>query len=88
MYSKDIHRKEENTYNLILKITRELEAVHYDHSHLLEKTLALKNTTLVTAQESLYYTGIQSFNFDQDIVSTIISTPLPMEAMQGILRPF
>jgi hypothetical protein len=88
LYSKDIHKKEKKTYDLILKITRELESVHYDHSHLLEKTLVLKNTTLVTAQESLYYTGIQSFNFDQDIVSTIVSNPLPMEAMPGILHPF
>ncbi len=54
----------------------------------MDQTLHLKNTTLITAQESLYYTGMQSFNFDQDIVSRIVSTPLPMEAMKGILHPF
>lgn len=88
LYSKDIHRKEKKTYDLILKITRELESVHYDHSRLLEQTFVLKNTTLLTAQESLYYTGIQSFNFDQDIVSTIVSKPLPMDAMPGVIHPF
>ncbi|MFB6467025.1 replicative DNA helicase [Cytobacillus sp. Hz8] len=88
LFSKDVHKKEKKTYDLILTITRELESVHYHHSRLLEQTFALKNTTLITAQESLYYTGIQAFNFDQDIVSTIISTPLPLEAMAGVLHPF
>ncbi|NMD69342.1 replicative DNA helicase [Bacillus sp. DNRA2] len=87
LYSKDVHKKEQKTYELILTITRELESVHYHHSRLLEQTFALKNTTLVTAQESLYYTGIQAFNFDQDLVSNMISTPLPLEALSGVLHP-
>lgn len=88
LYSKDVHKKEQMTYDLILTITRELESVHYHHSRLLEQTFSLKNTTLITAQESLYYTGIQAFNFDKDLVSKIISTPLPLEAMSGVLQPF
>ncbi|WP_010648773.1 hypothetical protein [Oceanobacillus massiliensis] len=88
LYAKDIHRKEQKTYDLILTITRELEAVHYDHSRLLEQTLSLKNTTLITAQESLYYTGIEAFNFDHEITSHIISVPLPIETMKGVLHPF
>ncbi|WP_345739482.1 replicative DNA helicase [Virgibacillus salarius] len=88
LYAKDIHRKEQKTYDLILTITRELEAVHYDHSRLLEQTLSLKNTTLITAQESLYYTGIEAFNFDHEITSHIISVPLPLETMKGVLHPF
>ncbi|WP_404456641.1 replicative DNA helicase [Oceanobacillus kapialis] len=88
LYAKDIHRKEQKTYDLILTITRELESVHYDHSRLLEQTLSLKNATLITAQESLYYTGIEAFNFDHEITSHIISVPLPIEAMKGVLHPF
>jgi sulfur relay (sulfurtransferase) DsrC/TusE family protein len=88
LFSKDVHRKEVKTYQLIVQITSELESVHYEHSRLLEQTLGLKNTTLVTAQESLYYTGIQAFNFDQDLVSTVVSNPLPLEVMVGILNPF
>ncbi len=88
LYAENIHQKEQKTYGYVLKINRELEEVHYEHTQLLDQTLHLKNTTLITAQESLYYTGMQSFNFDQDIVSRIVSTPLPMEAMKGILHPF
>ncbi len=88
LYAKDIHLHEQKTYDLILTITRELESVHYDHSRLLEQTMALKNTTLITAQESLYYTGMDAFNFDQEITSRIISVPLPLEAMKGVLHPF
>lgn len=88
LYARDVHQKEAKTYELVLKIARELESVHYAHSALLDKALSLKNTTLVTAQESLYYTGLHSFNFDQDIVSYIVSTPLPLEAMKGLLHPF
>ncbi|MGG6432729.1 replicative DNA helicase [Anoxybacillus sp. D401a] len=88
LYARDIHQKETKTYELVLKIARELESVHYAHSALLDKALSLKNTTLITAQESLYYTGLHSFNFDQDIVSYIVSTPLPLEAMKGVLHPF
>ncbi|RYL91665.1 replicative DNA helicase [Sporolactobacillus sp. THM19-2] len=88
LYSGDVQKKEARTYDLILTIARELESVHYDHSRLLKQTFNLKNTTLVTARESLYYTGIQAFNFDQDLAARIIATPLPPEAMTGVLQPF
>ncbi|WP_100402898.1 replicative DNA helicase [Bacillus sp. FJAT-42315] len=88
LYAQNVHQKEKKTYGYILKINHELEAVHYDHSHLLKQTLTLKNTTLITAQESLYYTGIQAFNFDQDLVSRIVSDAFPLEAMKGVLHPF
>ncbi|WP_096271196.1 replicative DNA helicase [Paucisalibacillus globulus] len=88
LFSKDVHKKEVKTYQLVVQINSELESVHYEHSRLLEQTLALKNTTLVTAQESLYYTGIQAFNFDQDLVSPVVSNPLPLVSMAGVLHPF
>ncbi|OLO39217.1 replicative DNA helicase [Alkalihalophilus pseudofirmus] len=88
LYSQDTHQKEQKSYQLVLKIITELETVHYEHSRLLEQTYSLKNTTLIIAQESLYYIGIQSFNFDQDLVSRITSTPLPFEALKGTLHPF
>ncbi|MEN2465799.1 replicative DNA helicase [Ornithinibacillus sp. JPR2-1] len=88
LYEKDYHQKEKKTYGYVLEITVQLEEVHYEHSRLLEQSIELKNHTLKAAQESLYYTGIDAFNFDQDINAKLISTPLPLEAMKGLLHPF
>ncbi|HJV16424.1 MAG TPA: replicative DNA helicase [Bacillales bacterium] len=88
LYEKDYHQKEKQTYGYILEITNQLEEVHYEHSRLLEQSIELKNHALKAAQESLYYTGIDAFNFDQDINARLIGTPLPLEAMKGLLHPF
>src|SRR5690625_3319024 len=88
LYTGDTRQKEQKSYHLIIKIAKELEAVHYEHARLLQLTSELRTTALATAQESLYYTGIQSFNFDQDIVSTILAKPLHPDKMKGVLHPF
>lgn len=88
LYEKDYHQKEKKTYAYILEITNQLEEVHYEHSKLLEQSIELKNHTLKAAQESLYYTGMDAFNFDQDINARVIGTPLPLEALKGLLHPF
>ncbi|MDP4085497.1 MAG: replicative DNA helicase [Bacillota bacterium] len=88
LYEKDYHQIEKKTYSYILEITNQLEEVHYEHSRLLEQSIELKNHTLKAAQESLYYTGIDAFNFDQDINARVIGMPLPLEAMKGLLHPF
>lgn len=88
LYTGDTKSQEQKSYELLVRIVNELEAVHYAHTRLLELTSDLRNTALSTAQESLYYTGIQSFNFDMDIVSTILSKPLPLDAVKGVLHPF
>ncbi|MFE8700892.1 replicative DNA helicase [Cytobacillus sp. FJAT-54145] len=88
LYEKDYHLKEPQAYSAVLTITNRLEEVHYEHTKLLEKSIELKNHTLKAAQESLYYTGIDAFNFDQDINARMIGTPLPLEAMKGVLHPF
>lgn len=88
LFSRDVHLKEEKTYRFVVRITKELEEVHSDHSSLLDQVVLLNNTTLKVAHESLYYSGVQSFNFDHDLVAKIISDPLPLAAMEGILHPF
>lgn len=88
LYYKDHTSKEQETYQLILEIAKHLEEVHAAHTSLLQKSMDLKNSALQAAQESLYYVGIDSFNFDQDITSRVISAPLPLEAMKGLLVPF
>src|SRR5699024_9072249 len=60
----------------------------YEHDRLLQLTAELQTTALSSAQESLYYTGIQSFNFDHDIVSTILAKPLHPDKMKGVIHPF
>jgi hypothetical protein len=88
LYYQNNTTKERNAYELVLEISKELEEVHAGHTSLLQKSIHLKNTALQAAQESLYYVGIDSFNFEQDITARTISSPLPLEAMKGVLVPF
>lgn len=48
----------------------------------------LKTSALQAAQESLYYVGIDSFNFDQEITSRVFSSPLPLESTRRLIEPF
>lgn len=80
--------KEHNTYELIIQIDRELGEVHHQHKKLLEESIILKTSALEAAQESLYYVGIDSFNFNQDITSRMLSSPLPLEASRRLIEPF
>lgn len=85
----DMHmEKQENAYEYILRISNELEKVHAEHTGLLQKSIELKNQALHSAKESLYYTGLNSFNFEQDIAAIIFGFPLPLESMKGIVAPF
>lgn len=88
MYEQDHQRKEPKTYGLILDIVKNLEHVHYSHSDLLNQILELKTQTLRAAQEALYHTGIDAFNFNQEIVLRLTSTPLPLDVMKGMVHPF
>ncbi|QQK76506.1 replicative DNA helicase [Salicibibacter cibarius] len=88
LYEKDYHQQESIAYAYILDIAKELESVHYNHSRLLEQSINLKNHTLRAAQESLYWVGLASFNFEQDIGAELFGPPLPLEAVEGVLHPF
>ncbi|MFD0692602.1 replicative DNA helicase [Paenibacillus sp. GCM10027628] len=88
VHAVTISQSDQRPYELILRISNELEKVHSEHSILFQQSMVLKSHALSAAQESLYYTGLDSFNFDQDIGSLIFSTPLPLESMKGVLAPF
>src|SRR5690625_5161481 len=88
MYRDDLKEKEVESYELVHKIANELDEVHYEHTKLIELTTQLRNTAIATAQESLYYTGVQSFNFEKDIVATILAKPLSPDVMKGVIHPF
>ncbi|EOD00250.1 hypothetical protein [Caldisalinibacter kiritimatiensis] len=80
--------KDRKAYQLILDIDKELGIVHHQHNKLLQESIILKTSALQAAQESLYYVGIDSFNFDQEITSRLISSPLPVEASRRLIEPF
>lgn len=80
--------KDRKTYELIVQIDRELDKVHYEHRLLLKESIVLKTSALQAAQESLYYVGIDSFNFDQEITSRLFASPLPLNASRRLIEPF
>lgn len=80
--------KERKTYELILQIDKELREVHYKHRQLLQESIILKTTALQAAQESLYYVGISSFNFQDQITNPLFSLPMPLEATKKLTEPF
>ena len=80
--------KDRKTYELVIEIDKELGEVHYEHSTLLKESIALKTTALQSAQESLYYAGIESFNFNQEVAARFTASPLPLEASRRIINPF
>lgn len=75
-------------YRMLMRIDEALMFVHEQHKDLLTHSLRLKSEALEAAEQSLYSVGVEYFNFDQEIVSEIVSTPLPIEAMKGVLAPF
>lgn len=88
IYSDTLQKKQHNAYEYILRISGELEKVHAEHTLLLQQSMEMKNGALLAAKESLYYTGMDSFNFDHDIINLLLGSPLPLEAMRGVISPF
>ena len=80
--------KDQQAYELIVKIDAELGEVHHQHGQLLRESIELKTTALQAAQESLYYAGIDSFNFQKEITEQLLSTPLPLTAARTLMEPF
>lgn len=80
--------KMRRAYGLILKIDKELGEVHFEHRNLLSQSIEMKTTALEAAKESLYYVGIDSFNFKEQITNKLASTPLPLETSRLLVNPF
>lgn len=83
-----LDNKEKKAYELIIEIDRELDEVHYEHRMLLKDSIVLKTTALQSAQEALYYVGIDSFNFNQEITSRLFASPMPLSASRRLIEPF
>lgn len=85
----EVHEEKiQKAYSLILKIDRELGQVHYEHRKLLSQSIDMKTAALNAAQESLYYIGVDSFNFKEQITNKLLSIPLPLEASERLIKPF
>ncbi len=82
------NEKDKKAYELIIQIDRELGEVHYGHTKLFRESIILKTSALQAAQESLYYVGIDSFNFNQEITSRVFASPLPLSATKRLIEPF
>ncbi len=86
-HSTTYEDKDRKAHADIIKIYTELIDVHTMHSQLLTDSIELKTKALEAARESMYYVGINSFNFRNDIVAKIASTPLPLEVNALIVKP-
>ena len=73
---------------MILKIDNRLEEVHHEHSKLLQESIILRTHALDAAQQALYYIGIDSFNFQQEIVEALVGNPMPLYTSKTFIEPF
>ncbi|SMC33455.1 hypothetical protein [Sporomusa malonica] len=82
------HDADEEARIKIAQVDRELREVHHLHQSLLHDTLVLKNKALEAARQALFSAGVKGFNFDQEIVARVVSSPLPVEAVKALVHPF
>jgi len=80
--------KDRKIYSNALKVNKELELVHEKHNGLLNDSIKIKTNVLQAAKESLYYVGIEAFNFNKEIVSRAVSEPLSLETVKTLAKPF
>ena len=79
---------ERHAYDSIMQVERRLESVHGKHRQLLQLGIELGTSALAAAEEALYFSGIDSFNFDNDIANRFFATPLPLPASRRLIEPF
>ena len=79
---------ERRAYANILEVEQRLDDVHGGHRGLLKLGISLGTTALQAAEEALYFAGIDSFNFEQEITSRMFASPLPITASRRLVEPF
>lgn len=79
---------ERRAYANILEVERRLDRVHGAHRKLLQEGIELGTSALSAAEEALYFSGIDSFNFEQEITSRLFASPLPVTAARRLVEPF
>ena len=78
----------QNALDSIMLVEQRLDAVHGKHRKLLELGIELGTSALAAAEEALYFSGIDSFNFDADVTNRFFATPLPLTASRRLIEPF
>lgn len=79
---------ERRAYDSILDVERHLDVVHGSHRALLQLGIELGTSALTAAEEALYFSGIDSFNFESEVTSRFLATPLPLTASRRLIEPF
>jgi hypothetical protein len=79
---------ERRAYSNILDVERRLDEVHGAHRSLLQAGVDLGTSALAAAEEALYFSGMDSFNFEQEITSRMFAAPLPVTASRRLVEPF
>ena len=79
---------ERRAYDNIMIVEQRLDTVHGMHRRLLQLGIELGTSALAAAEEALYFSGVDSFNFDADITNRFFATPLPIEASRRLIQPF
>ncbi len=79
---------ERRAYENIAEVERRLDFVHGMHSKLLRAGIQLGTEALIAAEESLYFNGVDRFNFQQEITSRMFSSPLPPWSARRLVEPF
>ena len=82
------HEKDKKAYDLILKIDKGLDLVHHEHGQLLQESIILRTGALEAAQQALYFIGLDSFNFQQEITNCFLGSPMPVHVGKALLAPF
>lgn len=80
--------KDFDIYNSALRVEKALNKVHRLHHRLFNESIELKRSVLIAAREALYHVGLQTFNFNKEIVGSMLSRPFPVEAAKQLMAPF
>lgn len=83
-----LNDKDRQSYYLINKIDVELDKVHFEHKKLLDESFLLEKSALQAARESIYFAGVEAFNFNQEVTNMIFSLPIPAEEVRILCSPF
>lgn len=89
-YERDMHHNssDKKAYQTIIRVDNELMDVHNLHSKLLKESIELKTKALEAARETMYYVGLSSFNFRQEIVGKVMHEPIPFMETKLMAKPF